>query len=77
MSIKKQFPSLCNLYTIYEEVPEKILDETDVDSCFHHHILDIALIDNRFVRVSKYPTKNFCFQTISVLQLDKSTEIYS
>ena len=53
MSIKKQIQSLSKLYKIYEEVPESFLDETDVDSYFHHDILDIAMIDNRIVRVSK------------------------
>ena len=53
MSIKKQTPSLSKLYTIYEEVPENFSDETDVDSSFYHNIWDIALIDNRIVRVSK------------------------
>ena len=57
MSMKKQIQSLINLYTIYEEVPESFLDETDVDSCFYHKILDIALIDNRIVRVSKGSNK--------------------
>ena len=68
MSIKKQIPSLSKLYTIYEEVPESILDETDVDSYFYHNILDHALIDNQIVRVSKGSNKkillsnyfNFC-----------------
>ena len=53
MSIKKQIPSLSKLYTIYKEVTESFLDETDVDSYFYHNILDIALIDNRIFRVSK------------------------
>ena len=53
MSIKKQIPSLRNLYTFYGEIPENFLYETDVDSFFYHNILDIALIDNRIVRVSK------------------------
>ena len=53
MSIKKQTPSLSNLYTIYEEVPESFPDETNVDSFFHHKILDIALINNRIFRVGK------------------------
>ena len=53
MSMKRQIPSLSKLYTFYEEVPECFLDETDVDSYFYHIILDIALIDNRIVRVSK------------------------
>ena len=34
MSIKKQIPSLNNLYTIYEEVRESFLDETGLDSSF-------------------------------------------
>ena len=57
MSIKKQFQSLSKLYTIYEEVPESFSDETDVDSYFYHSILDIALIHNRIVRVSKGSNK--------------------
>ena len=32
MSVKKQNPSLCKLYSFYEELPEDFLDETDVDS---------------------------------------------
>ena len=32
MSVKKQIPSLCKLFSFYEEVPEEFLDETDVDS---------------------------------------------
>ena len=59
MSVKKQISSLSNLYTIYEEVPEIFLDETDVDSYFYHNNLDIALIDNRIVRVSKVSNKKF------------------
>ena len=57
MSKKKQIPSLSKLYTNYEEVPASFLDETDVVSYFHHNILDIALIDNRIVRVSKGSNK--------------------
>ena len=32
MSVKKQIPSFCKLYSFYEEIPEVFLDETDVDS---------------------------------------------
>ena len=53
MSIKKQIPNLGKLFIIYEEVPESVLDEKDVDSYFYYNIVDIALIDNRIVRVSK------------------------
>ena len=59
MSIEKQNPSFSKLYTIYEEVSESFLDETDVDSNFYHTILDIVLIDNRIVRVRKGSKKKF------------------
>ena len=63
MSMKKQISSLSKLYTIYEEVPESFLEETDVDSYFYHIILDMTLIDNRIVRVSKVSNKkNFAFK---------------
>ena len=77
MSVRKQNPTLGKLYTNYKEVPESFLDETDVDIYFYHNIWDIALIDNRIVGGSKSSQKNFCFQTISVLQLEKSTNIHS
>ena len=57
MSVKKEISSLSKLYTIYEDVPESFLDETDVESYFYHIILDIALIENRIVRVSKGSNK--------------------
>ena len=53
MSTKKQVPSLCKLYSVYEEIPEDFLDETDVDSYFYHNILDISQSHHRIVRVSK------------------------
>ena len=34
MSTKKQISSWCKLYSVYEEIPEEFLDETDVDSYF-------------------------------------------
>ena len=70
MSVKKQISSLSKLYTIYEEVPENFLDKTDVDSCFYHNILDIALIDNRIVRVSKSSNKKiFAFKLFQFCNL--------
>ena len=70
MSVKKQFSSLSELYTTYEEVPESFLDETDVDSDFYHNILDIALIDNRNVRVSKGSNKKkFAFKLFQFCNL--------
>ena len=71
MSLTKQIPSTSNkLYTIYEEVSESFLDETDVDSYFYHNILDIALIDNRIVRVSKGSNKGiFAFKLFEICNL--------
>ena len=63
MSIKKQVSSLCKLYSIYEEIPEEFLDETDVDSYFNHNILDISQTHHRIVRVSKGSNKkSFAFK---------------
>ena len=70
MSLKKQISSLSKLYTYYGEVPESFLDETDVDSYFYHYILDIALIDNRIVRVSKGSNKKiFAFKLFQFCNL--------
>ena len=63
MSTKKQISSLCKLYSVYEEIPEDVLDETDVDSYFFHNILDISQSHNRIVRVSKGSNKkSFAFK---------------
>ena len=53
MSVRKQIPSLCKLYSFYEEIPEEFLDETDVDSYFFHNIFDISQSQYRRVRVSR------------------------
>ena len=76
MSVKKQIPSLSKLYTNYDEVPESLLDETDVDSYFYHNFLDIALIDNRIVRVSKVSNnKIFVFKLFQFCNL-KNQQIF-
>ena len=63
MSTKKQISSLCKLHSAYEEIPEEFLDETDVDSYFHHNILDISQSHHRSVRVSKGSNKkSFAFK---------------
>ena len=53
MSVKKQIPSLCKLYSSYEVIPEEFLDGTDVDSYFYNNIFDISQSYHRKVRVSK------------------------
>ena len=63
MSTKKQISSLCKLYSVYEEIPEEFLDETDVDSYFYHNILDVSQSHHRIVRVSKGSNKkSFSFK---------------
>ena len=70
MSVNKQFSSLSKLYTIYEEVPESLLDVTDVDIYFYHNILDIALIDIRIARVGKGSNKKvFAFKIFQFCKL--------
>ena len=57
MSVKKQIPSLCKLYSFYEEKPEEFLDETDVNSYFYHNIFDNSQSHHRIVRVSRGSNK--------------------
>ena len=63
MSAKRQISSLCKPCSICEEIPEEVLDETDVDIYFHHNISDISQSHSRKVRVSKGFNKNsFAFK---------------
>ena len=57
MSVKKQNPSLCKLYSLYEEIPEEFLDGTDVDNYFYQNIFVISLSQHRIVRVSRGSNK--------------------
>ena len=58
MSVKKQIPSLCKLFSFYEEKVQEFLDETDVDSFLHYNIFDISQYQHRIVRVSRGSNKN-------------------
>ena len=63
MSTKKQISSLCKLFSVYQEIPEEILDETDVDSYLYHNILDFSQSHHRIVRVSRGSNKkSFVFK---------------
>ena len=63
MPTKKRISSLCKLYSVYEIIPGKFLDETDVDSFFYHNIFDISQSHHRIVRVSKGSNKkSFAFE---------------
>ena len=57
ISVKKQIPSSCKLYSFYEEIPQEFLDETDVDRIFHHNIFDISQFQHRIVRFSRGSNK--------------------
>ena len=57
MSLRKQIPSLCKLYSIHEEKPEEFLDKTEVDSCFYRNIFDIFQSQHRIVQVSRGSNK--------------------
>ena len=70
MSVKKQIPSLCKLYSFYEEISEEFLDETDVDSYFYHNIFDISQSQHRIVRVSRSSNKKaFAFKLFQFCDL--------
>ena len=53
MSGKKRITSLCKLYSFYEVIPEKFLDETDVDVGFYHNIFGLYQSQRRIARASK------------------------
>ena len=70
MSVKRQVPSLCKLYSFYEEIPEEFLDETDVDSYLYHNIFDISQSQHRIVRVSRGSNKkSFAFKLFQFCDL--------
>ena len=55
MSVKKQIPTLCILYSFHEEIPEEFFDKTDVDSYFYHNV---SQSQHRRKRVSSGSNKN-------------------
>ena len=66
MSVERQIPSLCKLYSFHEETPAEFLDETDVDSFFYQNSFDISQSQHRILRVSKSSNKkSFAFKLLS------------
>ena len=57
MSVKNQTPSLCNIYSFHEDLPEEFVDQTDVNKYFHPKILDLSQSQLRKVRVSRGSNK--------------------
>ena len=77
MSVKKQIPSLCKLYSLYEEKPEEFLDETAVDSYFYHNFFDISQSQYRILRVTRgCNKKNVCNQVAPALRLKDTALLY-
>ena len=68
LSTKKQISSLYNLYSVYEELPEELLDETDVESYFYLNNLDISQSYHRIVEISKVSNKKSLHSKCSILQ---------
>ena len=58
MSVKKQIPSPCKLYSFYEEILEEFLDETDVDSFFTTTFLTFPSPSIKKHELAEAPTKN-------------------
>lgn len=70
MSLKNQLPALRKLYSIYEEIPEDFLDETDIDSYFFYNFLNVSTVEGRLLRLSRSSNKNsFSFK---VFKFDSS-----
>ena len=44
---------MCKLYSIYKEIPEEFLGETEVDSYLYHNNFDISQSQHRIVRASR------------------------
>ena len=54
MSIKKHLNFLELLYKKKENIPcDFLIDEIDVDSYFFHNYLDVYIVQNRVIRLSK------------------------
>ena len=50
---KSKFPVCAIFNSFYEEIPEKFLDETDLDSYFYHNNFDISQSQHQIVRISR------------------------
>ena len=80
MSIKKHLSFLELPYKKKEKIPiDFLMDEIDVDSNFFHNFLDIFIVQNRVIRLSKglfretYSIKEFTFDSHIVYQSFKLT----
>ena len=76
MSVKTQNPSLCNISSFYEEIPEEFLEETNVDRFFYHNIFDFSQSQHRLVRVSRGSNKiSFAIKLFQICD-SKTQQLY-
>ena len=80
MSIKKHLNFLELLYKKKENIPcDFLIDEIDVDSYFFHNFLDVSVVQNRVLRLSKglfretHSIKEFTFDSHIAYQSYKLT----
>ena len=80
MSIKKHLNFLELLYKKKENIPcDFLIDEIDVESYFFHNFLDVYVVQNRVLRLSKglfreiYSIKQFTFDSHIAYQSYKLT----
>ena len=57
MSVNKQIPRLCKLYSFYEEIPDEFLIETNVDGYLYHNSFDVSQSQHQIVQVSRVSKK--------------------
>ena len=57
MSVKNQISGVCKLCSLYEETPEELLDDTDVERYFNHNVFNIFQSQHRIVQISRGSNK--------------------
>ena len=57
MFVKNELPRVCELFSSYEEIPQKTLDGTDLVGNMYHIIFDISQSRHRKVRIAKSSNK--------------------
>ena len=72
MSVKKQNPSLRELYSFHEESPREFLDQTDVESCFCY--VNIFEISQSLYRIGRDSNVQKYFSAIKLFQFCNLTQ---
>ena len=74
MSVKKQIPILCKVFSFHEEIPEELLNESDVDSIFYHNVFDNSQSQHRIEQ--RLEQKIICNQVVPVLRFKDTATFY-